>query len=100
MPSKINKQQTRKQNSEPIEHLEKVRKGKVRQVSPKMLERINEEFVRGFDFLKDYQRAISIFGSARVTLQHDVYKEATSLAYKLAKAGFAIMTGGGPGIME
>src|SRR5262249_32543385 len=38
--------------------------------------------------------------SARLTLKNDVYKEATDLAYKLAKAGFAIMTGGGPGIME
>jgi len=86
--------------SKPIEHLEKVRRGKVRKVSPNTLAKINKEFTAGFNFLKKYKKAVSIFGSARVTLEHDVYQEATKLSYKLAKAGFAIMTGGGPGIME
>lgn len=84
----------------PIEHLEKVRRGKTRKVSPKTLAKINKEFSEGFNFLKKYKKAVSIMGSARVGLQNNVYEEATKLAYKLSKAGFAIMTGGGPGIME
>jgi uncharacterized protein (TIGR00730 family) len=56
--------------------------------------------VTGFDFLKKYDLAVSIFGSTRFSRQSKYYKEAEVLAKKLAKAGFAIITGGGPGIME
>jgi len=86
--------------SAPHEHLEKVRRGKVREVSPKTLEKINQEFKSGFKFLKKYKKAVSIMGSARVSLENNVYEEATKLAARLSKAGFAVMTGGGPGIME
>lgn len=84
----------------PIEHLEKVREGKAKRVSLTTLTHILEEFKNGFSFLKKYKKAVSIMGSARVGLQNNVYEEATRLAYKLSKAGFTIMTGGGPGIME
>ena len=80
--------------------MEKVRRGKVRKVSPKTLANINKEFSNGFNFLKRYKKAVSIMGSARSGLKNGVYEEATKLAFKLAKAGFAVMTGGGPGIME
>ena len=84
----------------PNEHLEKVRQGKVRRVSPKTLTNINNEFSKGFEFLRKYKKAVSVMGSARTGLDNNVYSEATKLANKLSKAGFAIMTGGGPGIME
>ncbi len=73
---------------------------KAREVSPWMIFQIMGEFVKGFDFLKRYHKAVSFFGSARVGLDHGAYQEATKLAYMLSKAGFAIISGGGPGIME
>lgn len=90
-----------KEKGKPLEHLEKVaRKGEVRQVPEKMLTNIRAEFEKGFHFLRNYKKAVSIMGSARVSLKNNVYQEATKLAGKLSKAGFAIVSGGGPGIME
>lgn len=62
--------------------------------------RIMTEFVSGFDFLKKYPKAATLFGSARFSEDNKSYKEAVKLASLLAKDGFAIATGGGPGIME
>lgn len=90
----------RKERAQPIEHLEKMRKGHQKGVPEWMIKKINEEFTRGFEFLRQYKKGVSVMGSARATLTHDIYKEATKLGNKLAKAGFAVVTGGGPGIME
>jgi uncharacterized protein (TIGR00730 family) len=62
--------------------------------------RITSEFVAGFDHLADVYPAVSIFGSARTKLSNKYYDAAVSTAELLGKAGFAIITGGGPGIME
>ncbi|HEX8152545.1 MAG TPA: TIGR00730 family Rossman fold protein [Thermoanaerobaculia bacterium] len=62
--------------------------------------RITSEFVQGFDNLADVYPAVSIFGSARTALADRYYEEAVRTAELLGKAGFAIITGGGPGIME
>lgn len=62
--------------------------------------RIQSEFVKGHDFLKNYEKAVTIFGSARSGFDESVYREAEELAGYLAKDGFAIFTGGGPGVME
>ncbi len=62
--------------------------------------RIMSEFVSGFDILRKYSTAATFFGSARLSPTDPAYKSAELLASKLAKKGFAIITGGGPGIME
>lgn len=62
--------------------------------------RIMGEFVDGFDTLADVYPAVSIFGSARTPLADRYYEQAVLTAELLARAGFAIITGGGPGIME
>ncbi|HET7521102.1 MAG TPA: TIGR00730 family Rossman fold protein [Candidatus Limnocylindria bacterium] len=62
--------------------------------------RIMGEFVEGFDALAEVGPAVTIFGSARVGRRNRYYGAARRVAAALAKEGFAIITGGGPGIME
>lgn len=62
--------------------------------------RILGEFVNGFDSLATITRGVSIFGSARTTEDNENYIAARETARLLAEAGFEIITGGGPGIME
>jgi uncharacterized protein (TIGR00730 family) len=62
--------------------------------------RILSEFVEGFDALASVGPAVTIFGSARVSAGAPMYELARDIARKLAGSGFAIITGGGPGLME
>jgi uncharacterized protein (TIGR00730 family) len=62
--------------------------------------RIMGELVEGFDKLSGVEPAVSIYGSARVKPDDDIYKNAEDIAYRLGKMGFSIITGGGPGVME
>src|SRR5438552_3026831 len=62
--------------------------------------RIMGEFVNGFDTLAEVGAAVTIFGSARVRSDNPMYANAEQLARMLAEKGFAVITGGGPGIME
>ena len=62
--------------------------------------RIMSEFVEGFETLKDLGPAITIFGSARTTKDEWAYKTALKVATLLARQGFAVISGGGGGIME
>jgi uncharacterized protein (TIGR00730 family) len=62
--------------------------------------RIMGEFVEGFDDLASITRGVSIFGSARTSPDNPQYKAAQETAALLARAGFTVITGGGPGIME
>ncbi|MDD3607642.1 MAG: TIGR00730 family Rossman fold protein [Candidatus Moranbacteria bacterium] len=58
------------------------------------------EMVEGLKFLKEIKKEVTILGSARLPSNNKYYKIAQELGYKLARAGFAVLTGGGPGIME
>ena len=62
--------------------------------------RILSEFVEGFEVLSQVGKAVSIFGSSRSKPDNQYYKLAEQTAYLLSKAGYAVITGGGPGIME
>ncbi|HET9641448.1 MAG TPA: hypothetical protein VFP46_01185, partial [Candidatus Paceibacterota bacterium] len=62
--------------------------------------KIMSEFIEGFDIIRRYGLAASFFGSARASLDHAMYKNATELAELLSKKGFAIITGGSAGIMQ
>ena len=62
--------------------------------------RIMSEFVEGFEILSQIGKAVSIFGSSRSKRDTLFYKRAEETAYLLAKEGYAVITGGGPGIME
>ncbi|HZL36113.1 MAG TPA: TIGR00730 family Rossman fold protein [Tepidisphaeraceae bacterium] len=62
--------------------------------------RIMAEFVEGFEALAPLGRAVTVFGSARTRPEDPMYKAAEKTGRLLAKAGFAVITGGGPGIME
>jgi len=67
---------------------------------PWRLFRIMSEFVDGFDTMSRVAPAVSIFGSARVPPTDPYYAMAEQLARELVAKGFAVITGGGPGIME
>jgi hypothetical protein len=62
--------------------------------------RIQAEFVEGFGTLAELGPAISVFGSARVLRDSPEYEQARAVGAGLARAGYAVITGGGPGIME
>ncbi|MEO8744828.1 MAG: TIGR00730 family Rossman fold protein [Candidatus Dormiibacterota bacterium] len=62
--------------------------------------RILSEFVEGFDALGEVGPAVTVFGSARASRRDPYYKAGVALGASLARRGFAVITGGGPGIME
>ena len=62
--------------------------------------RIQSEFVEGFGMLAELGKAITVFGSARTATSDPFYLQAEELGRKLSEAGYAVITGGGPGIME
>ena len=66
---------------------------------PARISRIAAEIADGFTKLRDLNRAVSIFGSARLSAQHPDCRLARQTAAALGRAGYAVITGGGPGIM-
>lgn len=62
--------------------------------------RIMSEFVDGFEMLGNVKNAVTIWGSARVKKSDEWYKKAVKTGKLLAKKGYTVITGGGPGIME
>ena len=80
--------------------LESPRADEFTHTDPWRVFRIMGEFVEGFDELATLSRGIAVFGSARTRPDDPEYKAAQETAALLATQGFAVITGGGPGIME
>jgi len=67
----------------------------------KRMHLIDEEFKKGFDLIVKYPKSVTFFGSARFDEGHKYYEAARALAGKIVKeTGYAVVSGGGPGIME
>jgi uncharacterized protein (TIGR00730 family) len=62
--------------------------------------RIIGELVEGFDKLSGIEPAVTIYGSARLRAEDELYAETEEMAHRLGQVGFSIITGGGPGVME
>jgi hypothetical protein len=79
------------------EFLEEISKG---HIEAGRITRITREFARGFQELHGIGPCVTVFGSARFRPSSPYYQLAVRVGERLAQAGFAVMTGGGPGIME
>jgi uncharacterized protein (TIGR00730 family) len=64
------------------------------------IKQVNDELSRGLKFIRSHPRSVTIFGSARFDERNPYYKKARELGSLIVQNGFAVVTGGGPGIME
>ncbi|SIS02869.1 LOG family protein [Williamsia sterculiae] len=83
-----------------VEQSDEARKQNRLQRDPWRVLRIQSEFVAGFEALTDVSRAVTVFGSARSAPDSAEYRLGVELGAALADAGYAVITGGGPGLME
>jgi uncharacterized protein (TIGR00730 family) len=72
----------------------------VRAADAERVRELADEFAHGFDALAGIGRAVTVFGSARTPPEHASYRLAREVGACLGRAGYAVITGGGPGIME
>lgn len=79
---------------------EKITTGRQFQQESWRVFQIMAEFVEGYERLAALQPAVSVFGSARLNVEHPYYAQAERLGFLLSEAGFHVITGGGPGLME
>lgn len=72
----------------------------IEEAATKRINRVGQELSKGFEFLKNQPKSVTFFGSARFAENNSHYQQARSIAAKLTKEGYAVVSGGGPGIME
>lgn len=75
-------------------------KERLKREADERLSTISREFAAGFEIIKNHPRSVTVFGSARFSESHTYYEKARSLAARLSKEGYTVVTGGGQGIME
>ncbi len=81
--------------------MEKEQRKKLEELTKLRVEKISKEFTEGFDFLADYPKSVTFFGSSLLPQDDRYCESARILAGRIAKElGYAVLTGGGPGIME
>ena len=68
--------------------------------SKRRTSQVTEELTKGFAFINSYPKSVTFFGSARFDENHPYYKKAREIAKCISSEGFAVVTGGGPGVME
>ena len=90
---------TKRTNSTPVTKLPNTSTRKLSRQSWKVFQ-IMAEFVEGYEKLAEIHPSVSIFGSARFAPDHPSSKLTEEIALKLSNAGFSVVSGGGPGIME
>src|SRR3989344_3910793 len=73
----------------------------MQKIASKRVAEISKEFTEGFDFLADYSKSVTFFGASQFEENNQYYNDARKLAsYIVAKLGYSVISGGGPGIME
>lgn len=100
MTAHENPQPARRNLSEREAPFSPLTKEEVKQAARERISRINDEFIQGFSFITKYPRSATFFGSARFNEENTHYQKARRIANRLSKDGIAVVTGGGPGIME
>lgn len=98
--AKISSSRPKRNHLSATRRIEQLLEIHTKEISTWRIFKIMAEFVTGFDFLRKYKKAVSIFGTARCEFKDEIYRDAENLARRLARDGFAIITGGGPGVME
>ncbi|MES2087430.1 MAG: TIGR00730 family Rossman fold protein [Patescibacteria group bacterium] len=89
------------ENNNPNETVpEELDSEKIHRIIKEKVHRIDHEFTHGFEFIKNYNKSVTFFGSARFTDNNPHYEQARNLARKISELGYTILTGGGGGIME
>lgn len=87
-----------KESTENISTLSRV---EMYRLASKRVSEIAKEFTEGFEFLEDYQKSVTFFGANQFKEDNPYYADARSLAsHVVAKLGYSVLSGGGPGIME
>ncbi|MEK7575066.1 MAG: TIGR00730 family Rossman fold protein [Patescibacteria group bacterium] len=89
---------TEKNQHEPLP--QELTQEEIHRIIKNKVHRIDKEFTSGFEFIKNYEKSVTFFGSARFTEDNPHYQKARQLAQKISALGYTILTGGGGGIME
>jgi uncharacterized protein (TIGR00730 family) len=95
--------ETKKQTNVPEKKLpvKPLTRNEIHEAADKRVSLITKEFADAFEFLEEYPRSVTFFGSSMLAPTDSYYKKAESLAKNIVKSlGYSVVTGGGPGIME